>query len=140
MMLHAEKIDDKGEKRAYRQMGRKMVPKQMGRFLGNSLTDKNRNASGWRQPGHIHLDRTDPGLIRTRAGPACSTEFAGGTVKLVECRTRLDHKERGVVFLSKTLHLHCLVLVRPRQLSPDVSEKLLTGTQSLEQTKPNLLS
>ena len=38
MMLHAEKIDDKGEKRAYRKMGRKMVPKQMGRFLGNSLT------------------------------------------------------------------------------------------------------
>ena len=39
MMLHKEKLDDKGEKRAYRQMGRKMVPKQMGRFLGNSLTD-----------------------------------------------------------------------------------------------------
>ena len=40
MMLHAEKIDDKGEKRAYRKMGRKMVPKQMGRFLGNSITEK----------------------------------------------------------------------------------------------------
>ena len=30
----------KAKKRAYRQMGRKMVPKQMGRFLGNSLTVK----------------------------------------------------------------------------------------------------
>ena len=39
MMLHAEKIDDKGETKAHRKMGRKMVPKQMGRFLGNSLTD-----------------------------------------------------------------------------------------------------
>ena len=48
MMLHAEKIDDKGEKRAYRQMGRKMVPKQMGRFLGNSLTD-NTGMARWRE-------------------------------------------------------------------------------------------
>ena len=39
MMLHAEKIDDKGETKAHRKMGRKMVLKQMGRFLGNSLTD-----------------------------------------------------------------------------------------------------
>ena len=38
MMLHAEKIDDKGETKAHRKMGRKMVLKQMGRFLGNSLT------------------------------------------------------------------------------------------------------
>ena len=40
MMLHAEKIDDKGETKAHRKMGRKMVLKQMGRFLGNSLTDE----------------------------------------------------------------------------------------------------
>ena len=39
MMLHAEKIDDKGKKKAHRKMGRKIVPKQMGRFLGNSLTE-----------------------------------------------------------------------------------------------------
>ena len=37
-MLHAEKIDDKGETKAHRKTGRKMVLKQMGRFLGNSLT------------------------------------------------------------------------------------------------------
>ena len=40
MMLHAEKIDDKGENKTHRKMGRKMVPKQKGRFLGNSLTVK----------------------------------------------------------------------------------------------------
>ena len=39
-MLHAEKIDDKGETKAHRKMGRKMVLKQMGRFLGNSITDQ----------------------------------------------------------------------------------------------------
>ena len=38
MVLHVEKIDDKGETKAHRKMGRKMVLKQMGRFLGNSLT------------------------------------------------------------------------------------------------------
>ena len=77
------------------------------------ITYKNRNASGWRQQRHIHSDRTDPGLIRTRTGLACSTAFTGGAplAQLVECRTRLGRKGRGVVYLSKTLHLHCLVLI-----------------------------